>query len=145
MGLGVEDPKAALETLIAKSTATETELGQLKRSLDEMRTERDSLLEDMKDFEVFRPLLGQKVVSQQIWLRDKALVQALKGQLLKWYGPSGDLVSQDGGVAKTARHLLDLVVEECVRYSILVVPHIVKMRLDGPRPVKGDSGGDTEA
>ena len=145
MSVGTMDPMVAVERLVAQKKALEVELEQEKRSNAELRIERDAAVGDIKELLIFKPILEQKVVSQQIWLRDKPLILMLKAQISKWYGPRGDMASPDSTVAKSAKHLMDLVVEECVRYAILLQPHIIKMRLDGPlRPSKGDASGDTK-
>ena len=139
------DPMAALEQLMAQKKALELELAQEKKANEIMKVERDTAVADMADFEIFRPIVEQKPVSLQVWLRDKPLVTYLKAQMVKWFGPGGDPAHPDNNVSKMAKNRLDLVVEECVRFGIQVHPGTIKSRLNGPpRPSKGDANGNSE-
>ena len=116
----------ALDEIIRERDQLKTLLAQQERTADALRVEVGELKELLKPLEVFLPLLNDPQVSYQVWLRDKALITALKGKVMQWYGPGVDTMSPDKEVARSARNTIEEVIEECVRYGILTVPHIIQ-------------------
>ena len=116
----------ALDGIIRERDHLKTQLTQQERTLDSQRKELDEQKELLKELAVFKPLLNDPQVSYRVYIRDKALISALKGKIMQWYGPGMDTMSEDKQVANNARHVIEQVVEECVRYGILTVPHIIQ-------------------
>jgi len=124
------DAHEAIDSIITERDHLKTQLAQEQRTMESLRQERDELRELIKPLEVFKPLLNDPQVSYQVWLRDKALITVLKAKVMQWYGAGVDTLSNDKDVAKSARNTIEVVIEECVRYGILTVPHVIRGILD---------------
>lgn len=124
------DAHDALDGIITERDHLKTQLEQQKRTLDSQRQELAEQKQLLKELAVFKPLLNDPQVSYRVWLRDKALITVLKGKVMQWYGTGVDTMSEDKEVSRSARNTIELVIEECVRYGILTVPHIIRGLLD---------------
>jgi len=120
----------ALDEIIRERDHLKNIVDQQERTAEKQRKELAEIKELLKSLEIFKPLLDDPQAAYQVWMRDKAILTVLKGKARQWYGSGVDVTSEDKDVARSARNTIEQIIEECVRYGILTVPHIIKNCLD---------------
>lgn len=117
------DPQATLAQLqhvVDEQKRQNTQIEQLTRLNEQLREQKEILVAEVKQFEVFRPLLADTTKVQRIFLRNPILIQQLKGRLVKSFGKMADLGSEKAGKGHILGSvMLDRAVEECVQYGLL--------------------------
>lgn len=110
----------------------ETELEQFSKLLEELRQENKSLRGRLSKLEKYESIEADTQKYRQVWLRDPVVIQQLRGRLIQLYPGRGDTSVTGENTRKNANRLYDDLVEECVRYG-LVIWHIIKRRVEDKR------------
>lgn len=118
------DPQAAIGQLgeiLETQKRMQTQIEQLTRLNEQLREQKEVLVAEVKQFEVFRPLLTDTRKTQQVFIRNPILIQQLKARLLKSFGPMAGLAgsSKAGKGHVMGSVMFDRAVEECVQYGLL--------------------------
>ena len=91
MGQTLQDPGRALQTIIDKSRAQETQLAQLQRQVDELKKERDEAKAQLKPFLPYANIItDEKVNHIPLYIRDKEAIRQLRVRLMQVFGEAAN-------------------------------------------------------
>lgn len=105
-----------LEEIVNKQKQMEMQINQLTKLNGQLREQKDVLLDEVKKFEVFRPLLADTTKTQKVYIKNAIIIHQLKGRLLK-AGLGGGENPGKGHILGSA--MFDRAVEECIQYGLL--------------------------
>jgi len=120
MAIATKDIQS-LQNIIEKQEEQDREIAELREANAGLKDEVAKKEADMKDLEVFRPLLDNIPVQYyRIQLRDSGVMKQLFGRMLQMYGKRFKIDPETATDAdkKFTRQCLDSTVLACIRYSV---------------------------
>lgn len=122
MSIGVKQRSevTAIQNILAEQDLKDRRIEELEQKNTELLAANEQYKEDVKDFEVFRPILEQPLIDfYSIKLSGSALLKTLLGRMTKMYGKRFKLSGEDGQERRFARQRMSEVVTACVRYCVM--------------------------
>lgn len=108
--------EAALKNVLDSQQRQETQINQLQRSNEELRSENIALKEEMKKYKGYEDLFREEKTKRlQVWVRDPFVVRALLKRLREAYGRAAKNLDSQGEAGKSMRITVDRFVENCIK------------------------------
>jgi len=118
-GLKQRSEMEVVQNILINQDAMNREVEELKRQNEELKTANDQLKQDVKDFEIFRPILETPLIEfYAVRLSDSSVMKQLIARAAKQYGKRLKLEVESGEDKRYARQMLSGVVTACVRYCV---------------------------
>lgn len=117
VGLKPRSEVELLQNILIEKDEAAREITELKRRNEELAAANEQLKQDVKDFEIFRPILETPLIEfYTVRLSGGAVMKQLIARAAKLYGKRLKLEVESGEDKRYARQMLSAVVTACVSY-----------------------------